>query len=223
MALPISCRGRAGSESEKSSFDCGNQNRLRRYDSLKPLIVTFSFEGFVTSASSKKAVRITIRLPLSSSNSSTRHLLACVINAVFGFRVSPCMNLNAPTTHATTRTTVHLSRSIVVLCCSSHSVSVDTSIISPCGGWWFFWQVAGLGQATCVQRGPSFSLSFLWQVSSLGRGAGLSRTARIERPLFHRGGSASTRDGPAPCPSPITLATSLPSRPSPRTSTHTAS
>lgn len=32
----------------------------------------------------------------------------------------------------------------------------------------------------------------------MGRGAGLSRTARIERPLFHRGGSASTRDGPAP-------------------------
>jgi len=49
----------------------------------------------------------------------------------------------------------------------------------------------------------SFLSPSLWPVSSLGRGAGLSRTARIERPLFHRGGSASTRDGPAPSSAPV--------------------
>ena len=36
----------------------------------------------------------------------------------------------------------------------------------------------------------------------------MSRTARIERPLFHRGGSASTRDGPTPSSASILLSLS---------------
>ena len=37
---------------------------------------------------------------------------------------------------------------------------------------------------------------------------GLSPTARIERPPFHRGGSASTRGGPAPSSAPVFLSLS---------------
>jgi len=47
-------------------------------------------------------------------------------------------------------------------------------------------------------EGLPFLSPSLWPFSILGRGARLSRIARIERPQFHRGGSASTRDGPAP-------------------------
>jgi hypothetical protein len=37
------------------------------------------------------------------------------------------------------------------------------------------------------------------------KGGVLSPTARIERSLFHRGGSASTRDNPAPTSGPVFL------------------
>ena len=43
----------------------------------------------------------------------------------------------------------------------------------------------------------------------LGQAAGLGQTARIERSLFHYGGSASTRDGPAPLSVPVFFSPNL--------------